>query len=77
MAAYLLAIERIDPEAALLAAEPLSPAPNCWSASQVWCCKHGLSAPVKRRIPGAHQAASGRGDGCFRTKRRQTSGRAA
>ena len=48
MAAYLLAIETIDPEAALPAAEAVSLAPNCWWASRV--CSRILASASLRRL---------------------------
>lgn len=35
MAAYLMAVDGVDPEVAAVAAEAVSKAPNCWWASQV------------------------------------------
>ena len=35
MAAYLIAVDGVDPEVAAVAAEAVSKAPNCWWASQV------------------------------------------
>jgi len=47
MAAYLMAVEGVDPEVAAVAAEAVSKAPNCWWASQI-SSRIAISADLRR-----------------------------
>ena len=58
MAAYLMAVQRVDPEVAAVAAEAISKTPNCWWASQV-SSRIAASASLRRLgVPSAPLARS-------------------